>query len=348
MYKMSNVSKDRVVTRASHNLMEVENTTSDVTSGSTQGSGVFNQDIMFQMAKLLDEKLQPINESLSKMQNSLIFVLDEVQKIDVMDQEISELKGELKKCEGQNIVLKKENKDLRDSLVKLEVYSRKENLKFLGIKEDKKENIETIIVDLLNSVNVDICHRSIVRAHRIGIQRKHSSRPVLVRFHHYKDKMQVVGKKKDLLAKNVTIVEDYPDAVNLNRKLVLPTFFKALEICPELQPHLLLDKLVLNDRVYTADDLQDIEIPALRPAEVFTRSDKGVTAYYSKYSPFSNHFRCTFNIDGKTFSSVEQFFMFQKAMLFGDKQKATEILADPDPVKAKKHGYSVKNFNAKT
>lgn len=47
------------------------------------------------------------------------------------------------------------------------------------------------------------------------------------------------------------------------------------------------------------------------------------------------------------FSCTEQYMMFKKAMLFGDKQIAYKILLETDPSKMKKYGRLIKNFDDK-
>ena len=47
---------------------------------------------------------------------------------------------------------------------------------------------------------------------------------------------------------------------------------------------------------------------------------------------------------GITFNCSEQYMMWKKAMLFGDKAQAVKVLAEPDPRKQKELGRGVKGF----
>ena len=49
-------------------------------------------------------------------------------------------------------------------------------------------------------------------------------------------------------------------------------------------------------------------------------------------------------ISGITFNCAEQYMMWSKAMLFGDKEKAAEILAEKEPFKQKELGRAVKGY----
>lgn len=48
---------------------------------------------------------------------------------------------------------------------------------------------------------------------------------------------------------------------------------------------------------------------------------------------------------GRTFICMEQYMMYQKAILFGDKESADKIMKETDPAKIQKLGRGVKNFD---
>lgn len=73
------------------------------------------------------------------------------------------------------------------------------------------------------------------------------------------------------------------------------------------------------------------------------------TKYNDKYVAFwggcfSNFFPCSFNLEGKHWTTSEKYFMWKKAMTFGDAEIADEILKHDEPRKIKKLGRQVKNF----
>ena len=90
---------------------------------------------------------------------------------------------------------------------------------------------------------------------------------------------------------------------------------------------LLGDKFLLDKKIYTCDDLENIDKLELRPENVFTRRKNNAVAYYTKYSPFSNHNTTyPFTIDQHVYPTVENFFMYRKAQHFRDHNLATKIL----------------------
>lgn len=64
------------------------------------------------------------------------------------------------------------------------------------------------------------------------------------------------------------------------------------------------------------------------------------------YGVFSNFYPAPFRIDGRQFWCTEQYIMFQKAMLFGDTDIATEIMFEQDPLKCKRLGRKVRHFDS--
>lgn len=59
----------------------------------------------------------------------------------------------------------------------------------------------------------------------------------------------------------------------------------------------------------------------------------------------SNWYLSEFNVSNITFSSMEQFMMYQKAMCFCDQTIAKKILTTHDVAQVKKFGRQVSNYN---
>lgn len=68
------------------------------------------------------------------------------------------------------------------------------------------------------------------------------------------------------------------------------------------------------------------------------------TFFYDKTCPPSNWYMMDFTMKGYTFNCGEQAMMFAKAMLFGDKDIADQILAAKHPAQHKALGQKVKGF----
>lgn len=64
-----------------------------------------------------------------------------------------------------------------------------------------------------------------------------------------------------------------------------------------------------------------------------------------EYGFLSNWYLSVFHVDGRRFTSVEQYLMWRKALLFGDTARAEAIHATDDPAKIKELGRKVKPYD---
>ncbi|MGK5557241.1 NADAR family protein [Actinomadura kijaniata] len=55
-----------------------------------------------------------------------------------------------------------------------------------------------------------------------------------------------------------------------------------------------------------------------------------------------------FTVDGVRYATAEHYMMAEKARLFGDEDALTEILAKPDPARAKAFGRKIRGFDERT
>ena len=63
------------------------------------------------------------------------------------------------------------------------------------------------------------------------------------------------------------------------------------------------------------------------------------------YGFLSNWYLSDFTVDGINFSSIEQYMMYQKAVVFKDKDIASQILKTNDVARIKAFGKQVSNYN---
>lgn len=62
-------------------------------------------------------------------------------------------------------------------------------------------------------------------------------------------------------------------------------------------------------------------------------------------NPLSNEYRCVFDVDGREYYSVHQYYAYQKAMYFKDDELASEILIQKIPKKNYYQSLRVKGYN---
>jgi ribA/ribD-fused uncharacterized protein len=73
--------------------------------------------------------------------------------------------------------------------------------------------------------------------------------------------------------------------------------------------------------------------------------ERGFEFFFGAEHPFSNWHQASFEVDGATYSCMEQFMMHRKALLFEDSQVARMIMASHSPKEQKSLGRQVKGFN---
>ena len=222
-------------------------------------------------------------------------------------------------------------------------------MRFYGIKETgskhQREDCEAVVLAKLQDTYPEVNSRSFERVHRLGPPKQGYSRPIIARMGHHKDKMMLFARRKILKEKTgISISDDFPKEIEEKRMEMYPIYRHAQETGYNTQ--LKGDKLFVNGRVYTPETLQQLP-PVLRPELVFSPSQNGITAFFTKASPLSNHFITNFSVDNEVFNCVEQFLMKQKAMFFKDTETATKIMRENDPVRQKALGKTVKNYQDK-
>jgi len=144
---------------------------------------------------------------------------------DSQQKEIDELKFELQKTMMLRNVEKENN-------VALEYYTRRENLKFMNIPEDRREDCKGMIINLIqNDLKIDVSNVRFHAVHRVGKPAVGKTRPIIARFVCCKDRGLVFSRKKDL--KNSTtywdgyFTQDHAKAIQQECRTLIKAMKKA-------------------------------------------------------------------------------------------------------------------------
>lgn len=102
------------------------------------------------------------------------------------------------KVQNENIKLSNKINDLESELENQRMYSNRNNLLLMGIKENKNEDTDTIISDIMLKCNINLAIHNIKRAHRLGNikkikdrdtgEMKDSCRPIIMKFLNYRER----------------------------------------------------------------------------------------------------------------------------------------------------------------
>lgn len=121
---------------------------------------------------------------------------------------LTRLTEEVNTLKSENQILQKE---CNDSVDKLEQYSRRNNLRFLGVAEGQNEDVEIVIKDILSKkLHINTSEDLIERCHRVGSKLSYDGkrRPVIVKFISYKHKSMIYKLKSKLKGTKLLIKED--------------------------------------------------------------------------------------------------------------------------------------------
>ena len=179
-------------------------------------------DIQRQIAQIVTklDKLDGIEKKFEELEKSINYLSSEY---DDFKKEIKEQNSAIDKCredldhdlykikELENRVIMAESRSMRDNLI----FS---NIPEEGINEDPEKKVRELISKTL-LIKDDVPFE---RAHRMGRFTQDRTRPIVVKFSRFKDKMNVLRNAFKLKGSKVGINEQFPAEINERRKLLLP------------------------------------------------------------------------------------------------------------------------------
>lgn len=310
------------------------------------------------------QSLKSIQDSMKNMNASLVSLTGEVAQIRVELDSVKDLQHSLEhtqadladtkkdietlQCEFKTQALQNgdilkqlnasraENTELKEKLLHLDTYIRRENLKFIGIAEGNGESvrdchrkIREMFVNNLEIANIDDIEFQ--RCHRLGKKSNTGSyeREIIVRFLRYEDREMVWNRKTKLKNSGIVIKEDFPAEIESRRARLYPILKAARG--RNQQASLIGDTLYIDGRPYTVSTMNNLP-QDLQLRNLSTRTLDDAVLFYGRYSIFSNFHQRRFVLDGQEYSSVEQYFQCQKAIRLEDHDTAASIMATNDPV----------------
>ena len=170
----------------------------------------------------------------------------------------------------------KDQRRQENELTRQSIYSRRWNLLFFKIKENKDENCDRLVKDVLtNSLKIDeecVDNIPLCGVHRLG--KKHlkakQPRPIIVRFTCCADRDYVWRQRRHLEGSNFRMAEELPFYVREIRKNFLVPALKKAKEDANVKASIVGDKLVANGRRYTFnkiamqwsnDEVQQQDVP---------------------------------------------------------------------------------------
>jgi hypothetical protein len=175
----------------------------------------------------------------------------------------------------------------------------------------------------------------ILHAHRLGNPNATRSRPIKVTFAKPDERQSVWKSKKGLKGTNVFINEHFTREVKYARRALFP--YMQLARDRGENAYISFDRLTIGTKVYSVDKL--CELPEYLK-NVFTPSDGKTTLFFTKNSHFSNFYSSPMVVDGREYSSNEQFYLSKQAVSSDRKDVHDLIMSTTNPHEMKQHSKS--------
>lgn len=153
----------------------------------------------------LDLKMTKQVKELEEKIESRMFVLEE--KNTELEETVTLMQQENKKLKDEMRNIKLEVRTVKNHAVTNEQYSRKNNIKIFGMKEEQNEDCVQKVIELAREkLKVELTTSQVEVAHRTRSQRK--PQPIIVRFNNHTTKMQVLRNRSKLKGVGVSMAED--------------------------------------------------------------------------------------------------------------------------------------------
>lgn len=187
--------------------------------------------------KNVDQKTVKLHERTTKLEESVKRSKETVtgleKGVNFLNHEVEQAKNDLHTSTFQ---LSTQLQEIQQQQLYLDVYQRRENLRFYGIPEDEdsddNEDTEQTLIDFLGKeLKIkDADEMEFQRIHRIGKKqgaKNKNPRPIIARFLRYPEREKVFGKSYLLKGKKYGISADFPKVIVERRKKLLPRLIDA-------------------------------------------------------------------------------------------------------------------------
>jgi len=177
-----------------------------------------------------------------------------------------------------------------------------------GVAEARAENCEEKVKSIIaETLELSVDDIRFVRVHRLGKYQEGKTRPIIARFHYFGDRLNVWRERGKLRNSDYWMAEDFPFEIQNRRRMLKLILSRANELNGNDYGYLVSDKLVLDGKTYTVNNLQTLP-EELQLKNVCTPAvSDNLVAFYNEHSPLSNFHRAPFVLENTQYFHVEQY-----------------------------------------
>lgn len=184
------------------------------------------------------QKVNGLEKAMNNVQADIEALKDKTSTMEKtaneFDTGLNNLNAEVQELHKKIDEKEEEIQAVNDRYLYLEVYSRRENLRFLGISESAstEENTKEVVYNFLERELEleDARDIEFQRVHRIGKKTSGTSRPIIARFLKFPERQRVFKRALEVKDESeVKVYADYPKEIQERRKKQWPKMKRARE-----------------------------------------------------------------------------------------------------------------------
>ena len=312
-------------------------------------------------AQVLDklDQLKAVPSDMKQVKEDLAVIIKSNeefrQSLDLAHNRLDDHDRELRRKDGEIITLKKNlelashrNSRLTSQMSELErrfnlqeSYSKRHNIIIEGLPEAQGEDTERRAFHLMaDTMKLPIAQSDIDKCHRFGRVINNRPKPIIVRCiaHSTRDKVLQAARRCPHKPESVFLNEDLPVPLKKERAVLRQTAKHAESTGATVK--LAGDRLMVNNLSYTYKSLHTLPHEfSLFSAR--TRKTGDCMGFYSEFSFLSNFFKSDFQVDNRTYPTMEHYFQTMRCQAAGRDDLVNQINVTSDCAAVKSVGDSV-------
>lgn len=347
-------------------LDSIEATTkalADQLSGVTSRTSELETKVTANTARLreVNDQLSTLQTSVKKQEGNIATIVKLKEEINATSAKTISRMNELVDTQGQQVdsfkssikVVKKDimkevdkkvakvREEAQCQSLKSQAFANRLNLIVVGLSEEEGKTAQMQVTDFFTNT-LKVKDVEITTAYRMGTKSEedeHYARPIFVRFKNIANRNKVWWARVDITSevdnkKKIRVLADLPKALREG----IQAMYKVANAASKMEKYSTTKvkdyQLEVEGEIYQFTELENLP-EEIRPSTLAAPRSEYALAFYTKHSFLSNHFPSNFCIDDQTFSSMEHYLAYQKAILSEKQHLIRKARHVKDPLQAK-------------
>ncbi|CAH3120873.1 unnamed protein product [Porites lobata] len=211
---------------------------------------------------LLKDEIRKLRDEVKNLKQSLQSAEEEIESLQESQKETS---AQVKENNEDIDFLFEDIGALRRRNIKLEAYTRRENVRIFNVGEEEDENTEELVrsvfvanlkipADKVNDIRFERVHR--ISTDNSSLRAPSYPKPIIARFSHYQDKEYVRSFYKNLKGTNIGFSDDFPKEIEEIHRKLYPVLKKAKQ--DKQKAFFNFEKLIINGQIYRGKETKDL------------------------------------------------------------------------------------------